>query len=409
MFYVTREGDTLTTVAKKLGVSIPELLARYTPRYRSADGSVYAGQSFKTKGGQEAKQARGLATMYFGRPTGEKVEERTGAQKDVPNKPKNSRMPVTTIRDPDEPTNIGDTPYSMPYTSPPQHHQQKEPTTSRITEAEAERSALDAQIATVQSQVAAGNFSQAGTLELLQKQLKDAQRELKDAQQERTAVQTQEAQKYLAQFDPETGYPLNAAAEEYCVSLWTNYTDDDVLHTQGMLTHSDPRLKTTASSPIDSTFRVGYTSLAAATNKFNEQTHLLGRGGSCRVFKGDVYGHPTAIKVFNETGGAWDDKQYQTEIELLCKVRHPHLNRLYAICEDGPARCLVLEYCNGGALDDRLQQQGKSLPMMPWRERLTALVHVAKGLVYMHSLKPNMIVHRDVKVSELWNCLVKEK
>ena len=55
--------------------------------------------------------------------------------------------------------------------------------------------------------------------------------------------------------------------------------------------------------------RVDYGVLSAATNRFDESRYLVGAGGSCRVFKAEVYGHPVAIKIFNETDGAWDDKQ----------------------------------------------------------------------------------------------------
>jgi hypothetical protein len=60
------------------------------------------------------------------------------------------------------------------YTTLPQQQQQDESTTSRITEAEAERRALGKEIALAQAQVATGDFSQAGSLEGLQNQLKDA-------------------------------------------------------------------------------------------------------------------------------------------------------------------------------------------------------------------------------------------
>jgi serine/threonine protein kinase len=112
------------------------------------------------------------------------------------------------------------------------------------------------------------------------------------------------------------------------------------------------------------------------------------------VFKADVYGFTAAIKVFNETGGEWDDKQIQTEIDYLCRVCHPHINKLLAVSFNGPQRCLVLEHMNGGALDDRLRST--SLPALQWHERAKILIHVARGLVYMHSLNPP-VVHRDVK------------
>jgi hypothetical protein len=58
-------------------------------------------------------------------------------------------------------------------------------------------------------------------------------------------------------------------------------------------------------------------------------------------------------------------------------VRHPHINRLYAISADGPQRALVLEFMDIGSLDTRLTST--KLPMLQWRERVLILVQVAKG------------------------------
>ena len=57
------------------------------------------------------------------------------------------------------------------------------------------------------------------------------------------------------------------------------------------------------------TTRMDFEVLSAATERFLESKYLVGKGASCRVFEAKVYGHPVAIKCFNETDGAWDDKQ----------------------------------------------------------------------------------------------------
>ncbi len=77
------------------------------------------------------------------------------------------------------------------------------------------------------------------------------------------------------------------------------------------------------------TFRVDYAVLHKATDGFNERTHLLGCGGSCKVYRAEVYGHVVAIKVFNEEEGQedWSNKQIEAEIRLLCSVP-PMLHRV---------------------------------------------------------------------------------
>ena len=98
------------------------------------------------------------------------------------------------------------------------------------------------------------------------------------------------------------------------------------------------------------------------------------------------------------TGTERTTHQIHAEIELLCRVRHPHINGLLAVSFNGPHRCLVLELMNGGALDDRLMST--DLPVLQWQDRARILLHVARGLVYMHSLKP-AVVHRDVKTGNV--------
>jgi serine/threonine protein kinase len=80
-------------------------------------------------------------------------------------------------------------------------------------------------------------------------------------------------------------------------------------------------------------------------------------------------------------------------MDLLTSVRHEHLNRLYAICFNGPSRCLVLEYMDGGALDERVANKGNKYPLLEWGERARVLHHVALALSHLHSLKP-LIIHR---------------
>ena len=90
------------------------------------------------------------------------------------------------------------------------------------------------------------------------------------------------------QFDPEEGFPLNDAARAYCVARWK----------QDMDSGADAR------THARDTTRVDYEVIRQETNDFDDE-HLLGDGASCRVFKGELYGYPVAIKVFNETDGVW--------------------------------------------------------------------------------------------------------
>jgi hypothetical protein len=86
-------------------------------------------------------------------------------------------------------------------------------------------------------------------------------------------------EKKTAKFD-ESGFPLNDAARNYCVAKWAS-NKDDVVDRPGVDEDS-------LGIGYLGTFCVDYVVLQQATNGFAEE-FLLGRGGSCKVFRGKVY------------------------------------------------------------------------------------------------------------------------
>ena len=121
-----------------------------------------------------------------------------------------------------------------------------------------------------------------------------------------------------------------------------------------------------------------YRNLEARGSRASRSANLLGEGGFSEVYKGEIYGFPMAIKVFNKSQAMdepWNDAIFQKEMEMLCLARHhPHINKLLAVSFNGPRRCLLLEYMNGGSLDKRLTNQ--DLPALQWHERARILLHV---------------------------------
>ena len=144
--------------------------------------------------------------------------------------------------------------------------------------------------------------------------------------------------------------------------------------------------------------------LQAATGGFDE-LRRLGRGGSCFVYRGELYGLPVAVKHLSrvptpgaadpDDGEEWGEKQFKAEMDLLCRVSHPCICRLFAYSVDGPRRCLVLELCTGGSLDVRLACARGEAPLQ-WDHRLRIAVAIGRALEHLHCLDPPLL-HRDVK------------
>ncbi|KAL5209260.1 hypothetical protein ABZP36_004883 [Zizania latifolia] len=119
----------------------------------------------------------------------------------------------------------------------------------------------------------------------------------------------------------------------------------------------------------------------------------IGTGANGTVYKGYLNHSTVAIKVLHSDDNS-SSKHFKQELEVLGKIRHPHLLMLLGACLD--RGCLVYEYMENGSLEDRLQRKNGTPPLL-WFDRLRIAWEVASALVFLHSTKPSPIIHRDLK------------
>ncbi|KAF0932786.1 hypothetical protein E2562_012122 [Oryza meyeriana var. granulata] len=130
----------------------------------------------------------------------------------------------------------------------------------------------------------------------------------------------------------------------------------------------------------------------SATSSFADYLKI-GTGANGTVYKGYLNHSAVAIKVLHSNDNS-SNKHFRQELEVLGKIRHPHLLMLLGAC---PERgCLVYEYMENGSLEDRLRCKNGT-PPLPWCDRLRIAWEVASALVFLHSTKPSPIIHRDLK------------
>lgn len=136
--------------------------------------------------------------------------------------------------------------------------------------------------------------------------------------------------------------------------------------------------------------------IKSATSSFTDKLKI-GTGANGTVYKGTFHQTIAAVKILNSNED-YGTKQLKQEIEILSKVRHPHLLKLLGAClERG---CLVYEYMENGSLDDLLHCKHNT-PPLPWYYRFRIAREVASALLFLHNAKPVPIVHRDLKPANI--------
>ncbi|XP_044959092.1 U-box domain-containing protein 35-like [Hordeum vulgare subsp. vulgare] len=142
--------------------------------------------------------------------------------------------------------------------------------------------------------------------------------------------------------------------------------------------------------------RYSWEHIQAATSSFSSDL-VIGKGTYGTVYKAKFQHTVAAVKVLNSLEG-FGTQQLQQELEVLGKIRHPHLLLLLGAC---PERgCVVYEYMENGSLDDALHR-GNGTPPLAWYDRVRVAWEVATAVAFLHSARPDPIIHRDLKPANI--------
>ncbi|XXG54514.1 hypothetical protein AAC387_Pa03g2373 [Persea americana] len=145
--------------------------------------------------------------------------------------------------------------------------------------------------------------------------------------------------------------------------------------------------------------RFSFRDLFVATNGFKER-ELLGFGGFGQVYRGMLKASKTQVAVKRISHESRQGmREFIAEIVSLGRLRHRNLVQLLGYCRRKGELLLVYDFMPNGSLDNFLFDHPKS--KLNWSQRFHIIKGVASGLLYLHEEWEQIVVHRDIKASNV--------
>ncbi|KAK4771340.1 hypothetical protein SAY87_031872 [Trapa incisa] len=148
--------------------------------------------------------------------------------------------------------------------------------------------------------------------------------------------------------------------------------------------------------------RFSYRELKRATNGFKGK-ELLGAGGFGQVYRGTLVNSGAEIAVKRISHESKQGlREFVSEISTIGRLRHRNIVQLLGWCRRRGDLLLVYEFMPNGSLDKFLFDGDlKKTPTLSWPQRFHIIKGVASGLLYLHEGYEQVVIHRDVKASNV--------
>ena len=142
--------------------------------------------------------------------------------------------------------------------------------------------------------------------------------------------------------------------------------------------------------------KLAFEDIIRATENFSER-YVVGSGGCGTVYKVQLQGgRLVAVKKLHETGeDVTEEERFMSEIDVLTRIRHRSIVKLYGFCSHPRYRFFVYDYIDRGSLHASLENV-EIAKELNWERRVAIARDVAQALYYLHHECTPPIIHRDI-------------
>ncbi|CAM0882046.1 unnamed protein product [Alopecurus aequalis] len=136
-----------------------------------------------------------------------------------------------------------------------------------------------------------------------------------------------------------------------------------------------------------------YRELKEATGKFKEE---IGRGAAGIVYRG-VFEDKRVVAVKKLTNISHSEEEFWAEMNIIGRINHMNLVRMWGFCSEGQHKLLVYEYVENESLDKFIFGDVSTERLLSWSQRFKIALGTARGLAYLHHECLEWVIHCDIK------------
>ncbi len=119
---------------------------------------------------------------------------------------------------------------------------------------------------------------------------------------------------------------------------------------------------------------------------------ILGEGSFSKVYLAKWRETFVVAKVIDHQFYKIKKDIVMREIDIMSKIHHPNIVQFLGYIDD--PFTIILEYIPSGDLNSNIKKLNK-------KQKLSIMRDILKGLAYIHNRRPNNLIHRDIKPTNI--------